>query len=135
MPSGEQLVVLVSAGPESIMGGHAASFCLEALRQGHQIIRVFFYGEGVLHAMTRMVPEDEQPLTDWPGMTASGVDLCVCVSAAIRRGVLDEEHAKRNGTTQTLRDGFRLGSLAELAESFHVSSRHIHFAHEKIPCA
>ena len=135
MPSGEQLVVLVSAEPESVMGGHAATFCLESLRQGHEIIRVFFYGDGVMHAIEQLNPEDEQPIVKWSDIANLGVDLCVCVSAALRRGVLDTEHGERHSLNPTLRAGFRLGSLAELAESYHACSRRVHFAHEIIPCA
>ncbi len=128
MHSPDSLVILVSAEPDSVMGRHVLPFCLAAL-YNYTLQRIFFYGAGVYHAQQRFPPPDEmRPEIRWQPLVDAGVDLVVCVSAALRRGVLDTEQAlllQQPGAT--LLPGFRLGGLAELAESYHIASRRLHF--------
>jgi tRNA 2-thiouridine synthesizing protein D len=73
-------------------------FAQAALAGGHEIIRLFFYQDGVYNASGSVVtPQDEQDLPkQWRNfVTEHQLDGVVCIAAALRRGVLNEEEAGR----------------------------------------
>ncbi len=75
---------------------NALSFCYAALKQGHKISQVFFYQTGVHNASSLLTPNnDEIDLRkQWCALNKEhGVNLNVCVTAASRRGVVDEQLA------------------------------------------
>jgi tRNA 2-thiouridine synthesizing protein D len=73
-------------------------FAQAALAGGHEIVRLFFYQDGVYNASGSVVtPQDEQDLPkQWRNfVNEHQLDGVVCIAAALRRGVLNEEEAKR----------------------------------------
>ena len=105
-----------SSAHESNAGLIACQLIEAALIQGHQIIQVFFYHDGVYHALRyATLPDDEANIRiRWQALAQQGVDLVVCVSAAQRRGLLCDDEARRQGKLDNdLADGFRIGGLGQ----------------------
>ena len=106
----------VNSSPGSSRSGlDAYRFAEAAIQSGHDIIRVFFYKEGVYHALRFNTPptDDLQFTRLWSELaTVHGVDLVVCISAAQRRGLLAADEAKLQGKSDNdLADGFRIAGL------------------------
>jgi tRNA 2-thiouridine synthesizing protein D len=103
--------LMVNEGPYTHQASDTAfKFATAALAKGHQIDRVFFYHDGVNNA-TRLTepPQDDRHIVNrWSKLAEHhGIDLVVCVAAALRRGIKDEILAK----------GFRISGLGQLVES------------------
>ena len=117
-----KFAVLVNEGPYTHQASDSAfHFTREALGQGHQVIRVFFYHDGVNNG-TRLTtpPQDDRHITDrWSKLAREhGLDLVVCVAAAQRRGVVDEDEQKRNSKdASNIAGGFRISGLGQLIEA------------------
>ncbi|MDQ0121768.1 tRNA 2-thiouridine synthesizing protein D [Pseudomonas lini] len=76
----------------------ALLFAQAALAGGHEIVRLFFYQDGVYNASGSLVtPQDELDLPrQWRSfVTEHRLDGVVCIAAALRRGVLNAEEAGR----------------------------------------
>jgi tRNA 2-thiouridine synthesizing protein D len=76
----------------------ALLFAQAALAGGHEIVRLFFYQDGVHNASGSVVtPQDELDLPrQWRTfVTEHRLDGIVCIAAALRRGVLNAEEAGR----------------------------------------
>src|SRR5512142_2899413 len=113
--------VLVNEGPYQ----HQARdpdypFCRAATNAGHAIDRVFFYHDGVNNATRYTEPpqDDRNVVVRWAKLAEEhGVDLVVCVAAALRRGIVDDVLSK----------GFRISGLGQLVESAIRSDRLVTF--------
>ncbi|MBE0614704.1 MAG: sulfurtransferase complex subunit TusD [Burkholderiales bacterium] len=115
------LGILVNEGPYTHEASDSAyHFCKAALASGHQIQRVFFYHDGVNNA-TRLTepPQDDRHIVNrWSKLAADNkLDLVVCVAAALRRGIKDENLAA----------GFRISGLGQLIESSIQADRMVTF--------
>ena len=124
--------IQVNVSPNSSNAGYCAyQFIKAALKQEHEIFRVFFYQEGIYHAFKYSTPpDDELQLTKkWSELAKKqGVDLVVCISAAQRRGLLFDDEAKRQGKLdQDLAEGFRISGLGQLLEATLIADRFIEF--------
>ncbi|WP_158780864.1 sulfurtransferase complex subunit TusD [Pantoea sp. BAV 3049] len=106
-------------------------FAQALLTQGHTLESVFFYREGVLNASALSSPaSDEFDLTrGWQQLhREQGVALNICVAAALRRGVTDEQEAKNLGLpAANLAQGFQLSGLGALAEAALSCERMVQF--------
>ena len=91
----------------------------------------FFYREGVLNANQLTAPaSDEFDLVrGWTQLAQQhGVALNVCVAAALRRGVTDEQEAAQQGlASANLQPGFTLSGLGSLAEASLSCDRLVQF--------
>lgn len=119
------VLLLITEAPTRPLAWHAVSLAKQLLQQGAQI-RVFFYQDAVLIANAlRWQPADEASLADaWRELA---IDLPVCVSAALYRGVTDADNAKRHALEDhNLAAGFRLTGLGELAEYTLDADRVVH---------
>jgi tRNA 2-thiouridine synthesizing protein D len=95
----------------------AYQFIKAALKAGHEIVRVFFYRDGVLEAFPQTVgtPPDRP---DWGALAhGSGIDLVLCVAALERRGLSGAEP----------RPGFRTGGLGLWMEACLLADRTLVF--------
>lgn len=102
--------ILINEGPYQHQSSDSAYlFCKAAIAKGHEVMRVFFYNDGVNNA-TRLTepPQDDRNIVNrWSKLAEEhGVDLVVCVAAALRRGIRDEN----------LATGFRISGLGQLVE-------------------
>ena len=98
----------------------AFRFAFEVITQGHEIFRVFFYHDGIYHAMKSAMPPDDEfsIFSAWQTLAQQhNIDLVVCISAAQRRGLLEENVAQ----------GFRLGGLGQLLEATLLADRFLVF--------
>ena len=114
--------VMVNEGPYTHQAADTAyHFSRAVLDAGHEIFRVFFYHDGV-HNGTRMTnpPQDDRHIVDrWSELAHDhDIDLVVCGAAAQRRGILDQDEAKRNGKDgHNIAPGFRISGLGQLIEA------------------
>lgn len=115
----------------SYAGCSAYRFVEAALTAGHQILRIFFYQEGIYHALAHTLPpEDELNMTGlWSALALEkGIDLVVCISAAQRRGLLCEDEARRQqADAGQLAKGFRIAGLGQWLEASLEADRCIVF--------
>lgn len=117
-----KFAILVNEGPYQHQAADSAyQFTRAALERGHEIYRVFFYHDGVNNG-TRLAtpPQDDRHITTlWSELADEhGLDLVVCVAAAQRRGVVDEDEMKRNGKdANNIAPGFRISGLGQLIEA------------------
>ena len=114
--------ILVNEGPYTHQASDSAyKFTKAALEKGHEVFRVFFYHDGVNNGTSLAVPpQDDRHIPDqWSALAKEhGVDLVLCVAAAQRRGIHDEDEAKRNGkTAHNVIEGFRISGLGQLIEA------------------
>lgn len=99
----------------------ALNFARELLRQGHDIYRVFFYQEGVATGNRLATPaQDEQNLVEeWRTLAReNAVDVVICIAAALRRGILNQEEADRyQRDIANLAPEFNLSGLGQWVEA------------------
>ncbi|WP_413502164.1 sulfurtransferase complex subunit TusD [Serratia proteamaculans] len=109
----------------------AYQFAQALLAKGHRLSSVFFYREGVFNANQLTAPAgDEFDLVrSWVQLAQQHrVELNVCVAAALRRGVTDEQEAAQQGlAAANLQPGFILSGLGSLAEAALSSDRLVQF--------
>jgi tRNA 2-thiouridine synthesizing protein D len=109
----------------------AYKFVESALAKGHSVKRVFFYGEGVLNANhLNTPPQDEIDLHEaWKKLASTHqVELIVCIASALRRGVLDQNEAKRyEKDGYSMLAPFILSGLGQLVDAAIESDRLITF--------
>ena len=127
-----KFAIQVNTSPCAANGGLTAyQFIQAALKMNHQIVRVFFYKEGIYHAFKYASPPDDewQMTRKWSELAAQfDIDLLVCISAAQRRGLLCADEAKRQGKQDDdLAPGFRIGGLGQLLEATLAADRFIEF--------
>jgi tRNA 2-thiouridine synthesizing protein D len=114
--------LMVNEGPYTHQSSDTAwHFAKAALDQGHEIFRVFFYHDGVNNGTRFTVPpqDDRHIVNRWSELAAEhGLDLVVCIAAAQRRGIMDEDEAKRHGkASDNIAPGFRISGLGQLIEA------------------
>jgi tRNA 2-thiouridine synthesizing protein D len=125
--------LLVLASPSSGTGSlTAARFAEAALERGHHIVRVFFLDDGTATGMaTAVVPQDEtDPQALWVELAGKyRLDLVLCISSALRRGLLDEAEATRyERSGGTVHPAFSLGGLGLLVDAAARAQRLLTFA-------
>lgn len=113
--------ILINEGPYTHQASDSAYlFARAAIEKGHKISRVFFYHDGVNNS-TRLTepPQDDRHIVNrWAKLGQEhGIDLVVCVAAALRRGIKDEN----------LAPGFRISGLGQLIETGIQSERLVTF--------
>jgi tRNA 2-thiouridine synthesizing protein D len=103
--------ILINEGPFTHQASDSAyRFAVAALARGHEIYRVFFYNDGVYNSNKLSQPQtdDRNLVFLWSSLSEEhGIDLVVCVAAALRRGVKNE----------ILEDGFRISGLGQLVDA------------------
>lgn len=116
-----KFAVVVSCAPYGGQGASSAyQFCHAALKAGHEIVGVFFYQDGVLNANQLVSPaNDEINLPEyWSQLSIENkFPLEVCVSASLRRGIVNQTEAEQLALSQyNLKSPFVLSGLGQLAE-------------------
>ncbi|GAA5187728.1 sulfurtransferase complex subunit TusD [Ferrimonas gelatinilytica] len=108
----------------------ALRFAEAALAAGHEVRQIFFYQEGVLNASRLLSPAaDEFDIAAaWQRLHHQGVPLVSCVSASLRRGVIDAEAAEDAEHDSTnLAACFTLGGLGEFVTAAAEVDRVVQF--------
>ena len=113
--------ILINEGPYTHQASDSAyRFAVASFARGHQIDRVFFYGDGVNNANRLSEPQtdDRNLVSLWSKLAKQhDIDLVVCVAAALRRGIKKE----------LLAEGFRIGGLGQLVETGVLADRLVEF--------
>lgn len=126
-----KFALLVTAAPHQENAWHALAFCKAALARGHDIPRVFFYGDGAAHGnRLLLLPQDEADVAQgWRTLHEQhAVELVVCVAAALKRGVMDADTAAREDKpVANLAPGFLISGLGQLAEAMVEADRLVSF--------
>ena len=105
--------------------------CCSLINQGHQLVSVFFYQDGVTNGCSLTVPaNDEFDLVKaWQVLAEKhNVRLETCVAAALRRGVVSQDEANQHNLMQNnLAEGFDQAGLGSLAEAMLTQDRVVQF--------
>ena len=129
-----KFAIVVYGAPYSSEG------CLSALRfteavlaEGHEILRVFFYHDGVYTANKLIAaPQDEADVAAmWQTLgQTNGLDLVACIASCLRRGIVDATEAARyEKAADNLREGFTISGLGQLIEASLNADRVVTFGH------
>lgn len=109
----------------------AAQFARCVLARGHSIHRVFFLDAATLASAANSVfPQDEEPPVQlWADLSVQyGVDLVVCISSALRYGMVDQAEADRYELPcPTTHPAFTVSGLGQLVDACAISDRLITF--------
>lgn len=123
---------MVNEGPYQHQSADSAlNFARAVIAQGHEIFRVFFYHDGVNNGTRLSVPpgDDRQIQKEWSELSKEhDLDLVICIAAAQRRGLMDENESKRQGfDADNIIEGFRISGLGQLIEGSIKSDRTVVF--------
>ncbi|PSL09983.1 tRNA 2-thiouridine synthesizing protein D [Marinobacterium halophilum] len=128
-------LVVHTAPYQSPTAATALRFARAVIAGGHQIHRVFFYRDGVYNANAlASPPRDEQHIPQqWQQLAEEHqLDMVVCIAAAVRRGILNADEAKRyEKDGYNLAEGFELSGLGQLVEASLKSDRVITFGGQR----
>ena len=124
--------IMVNEGPYQHQSADSAlQFARAVLAKGHEIFRVFFYHDGVNNGTGLAVPpkDDRQLQKEWSDLAKEhNLDMVICIAAAQRRGLMDENEAKRQGkNADNISEGFHISGLGQLIEGSIQSDRTIVF--------
>ncbi len=117
-----KFAIQINEGPFTHQASDTAyQFTKAALENGHEIFRVFFYHDGVNNGTMYGVPpiDDRNVQQMWSELAEKhDLDLVVCVAAAQRRGIMDEDESKRHGKgAANIAPKFRISGLGQLIEA------------------
>lgn len=123
--------ILVTAAPHYAGAVTAYQFSKAVLNSGNHITRIFFYSDGVYNSNAfTTLPQDEFNLVHaWQQLAQEhNLELIVCVSAALRRGIIDQTEAARyDKNAANLAEGFKISGLGQLIEAMIQADRFISF--------
>ena len=117
---------------------YSSQACLSALNYaqavlvaGHDIVRVFFYHDGV-HTASNLIaaPQDETDVARrWQQFGLdNNVELIACIASCLRRDILDETEAERyEKGTANLAPGFTISGLGQLIDASMTADRVVTF--------
>ena len=124
--------IVVYAAPYSAEAAATAfNFTRSVLEQGHDIYRLFFFGDGVHNASRlSLVATDESNLQQqWDQLIRDHeLDSVICVSSAVNRGIVDAQEASRHelGAVSAYASS-ELAGLGQLIDATMNSDRVISF--------
>lgn len=126
-----KFAIAVMSSPHAPATRRALRFTEAALAAGHDVVRVFFYGEGVHTASASLVvPQDEVDVgAQWRSLIAERqLDAVVCIAAGLRRGILNAEEAARwERPAAAVLPPIELSGLGQLHEAAQHADRLICF--------
>ena len=127
-----KFAIMVNEGPYTHQATDSAyQFAKAAIAKGHEVTRVFFSHDGVNNGTRLSVPpqDDRHIVNRWSEIaTQHNIDLVICIAAAQRRGLLDDNEAKRQGKdASNIAPGFRISGLGQLVEAGIQSDRLVVF--------
>ncbi len=109
----------------------AARFAHGVLARGHSILRVFFLDAGASNgSATAIFPQDEASrLQPWVDLAEQhGVELVLCISSALKYGMLDKAEAGRyERAAATVHPAFTISGLGQLVDAAATVDRLVTF--------
>ncbi|MDO9623062.1 MAG: sulfurtransferase complex subunit TusD [Pseudomonas sp.] len=126
-----KFAIALFAPPHAPSSRRALRFAQAALAGGHQIARLFLYQDAVHNASSNVVSaQDELDVPrEWRELIdQQQLDGVVCIAAALRRGILNEQEAHRyQRGTGNLDAPWELSGLGQLHEATQTADRLICF--------
>ncbi|WP_277052709.1 sulfurtransferase complex subunit TusD [Zestomonas thermotolerans] len=126
-----KFAIALFSPPHAPASRRALRFAQAVLDGGHEIVRLFFYQDGVHSASASVVtPQDElDSAAEWRALVSRHqLDGVVCIAAALRRGVLNEEEARRyERDAANLPAPWELSGLGQLHEAAQLADRLVCF--------
>jgi tRNA 2-thiouridine synthesizing protein D len=124
--------LLVLSSPHAGQSSRSAALLAAALIQrGHVVERVFFMDEGTFSGASNCVfaQDEPDPIEQWHSLSEQhGVELVLCISSALKRGLLDSTEAQRyEKPSATIYPGFIISGLGQLIDAAAKSDRLITF--------
>ena len=124
-------LAIYSAPYSSQASDSAFRFASALLENGHALYRVFFYHDAIHNASSLATPPQDEinfPL-NWQILAKKyNVDLVVCIAAALKRGLLNEQEASRyEKPAFNLAKGFEISGLGQLVDAAVISDRLVTF--------
>ena len=122
----------VHGDPASSQSVHSAlQFAKATVASGHELYRVFFYHDGVRIADCNQVPPQDESnlLQQWVEFAEEhSLELTVCIAAALKRGVLNEdERARYERVAANVHPAFSVVGLGQQIEAAISCDRTITF--------
>ena len=127
-----KFTIVIYGAPYSSQAAHTAlQFTRALLRDGHDIYRLFFFGDGVQNANRfAVVAQDEENLQQaWDRLIQDNeLDSVVCVTSALKRGIIDAAEAKRHELDgSSITDSSHIAGLGQLIDATLNSDRVVNF--------
>ncbi|QAX81802.1 sulfurtransferase complex subunit TusD [Candidatus Pseudomonas adelgestsugas] len=126
-----KFVIAVFSAAHMPSSRRALLFAQALLANRHEIIRLFFYQDGAYNASNNIVvPKNEQDTAlQWREfVSAHQLDGVVCITAALRRGMLNTEEATRyQRRAVNLDTTWILSGLGQLHDAVQTADRLICF--------
>ncbi|PCJ26069.1 MAG: sulfurtransferase complex subunit TusD [SAR86 cluster bacterium] len=124
-------IVIYAAPYSSEAAATALRFSQAALKNGHEVYRLFFFGDGV-HNASRLtvVSQDEKNIQQqWQQLIDEHkLDCVVCVSSAIKRGIVDKTESTRyEMNAVSAHENFEVAGLGQLIDATLNSDRVVNF--------
>lgn len=123
--------ILVTHAPFDQQKAQTAHDFVRACNQaGHTVAGVFFYQAGVLNGNAFQAGHSDEVnmYRQWCDLAEQGIPLQVCVTAANRRGIINETDAEELDEKHfNLRQPFDEVGLGELMALMHESDRTVQF--------
>jgi tRNA 2-thiouridine synthesizing protein D len=124
-------IVIYAAPYSTESAATALRFAESLIQQGPERYRLFFFGDGVHNASKlTVVAQDEINLQlQWSKLIEEhDIDSVICVSSALRRGVLDQIEADRHELgTASAYESSEVGGLGQLIDASLHSDRVVNF--------
>lgn len=114
---------MITTPPFSNLSVTALDYIESALNSGVELVGVFFYQDGVLHANANVqIASDEfQAISHWQKLHQEyKLPLHLCITAAEKRGMSDEHK-------QNIHSIFTVSGLGELVELTTLADRMVQF--------
>ncbi len=112
-----KFLLFVTSSPEHSSAYSAYKFAQALCQSQHELLGIFFYGEGALIGnLLRTLPSDEPCLNQlWQTLQSENdLRLIICSAAAQRNGVLNKIEAEYHGHKQhNLSEHFEIAGLGE----------------------
>jgi len=111
------LAVLITTPPYRPLTTTAINFVETALNMGIDVIGIFFYQDGVIHANSNVsiVSDEYQAIKQWQQLHQQyQLPLHLCISAAEKRGLTDDKEQNNINPCFTISG---LGELVELSSN------------------
>lgn len=118
-----KLAVVVTTPPYSNLSVTALDYIETALNSGIDLVGVFFYQDGVMHANQQVhIASDEfQCIKHWQALQQTfKLPLHLCITAAEKRGLSDEQ-------PNNISPMFTVSGLGELVELVNKADRLVQF--------
>lgn len=123
-------LLLITKSPHDPQGKEALATATRLLDEGREV-SVFFYGDGAYTANRLIWQTADVPSIPrlWAMLADKyQLDLPVCVSTALARGISDKDNAMRHGLdTDNILPPFRLVGLSQLALQLNQHTQLIQF--------